>query len=57
MESHKKTLQELQKKLAAVLEDVAQKKLSSLEAANRVVEIREQMDELIIKMKTPPYLF
>lgn len=53
MEKHKKSIEELQRKLGAVLYEVEQKRLTHHEAANRVVEIREEMDELISQMKRP----
>ena len=51
MEKHKKSLEELQRKLGAILYEVDQKKISHYEAANRVVQIKEEMEDLINEMK------
>jgi hypothetical protein len=47
----KKKLEELQAKLSGILHEVELKRLTHFEAANRVVEIREEMDDLIQELK------
>ncbi len=51
MEKYKEQLEELQQSLSTILYEVEKKRLPHHEAANRVVEVREKMDELSKQMK------
>jgi hypothetical protein len=51
MERHKKKLEELKKSISTILDEVEHNALPRHEAANRIVEVREQMDALIKELK------
>jgi hypothetical protein len=51
MERHLDKLKELQEQLKLVVKDVEKGKINKAEAADRIIEIRQHMDDLLAEMK------